>query len=364
MIEQSIENELKVEVEAEEDDGDVFAKFRIKSYPSDLPLFGIAKMHEDGDIVIPDYQRGFVWSIEQSSLLIDSFLCGLPIPPVFFYRDEDQKNVVIDGQQRIMSVVFYLNGFFGKENARGQRKVFRLSGDAISSSPHNGKSFVDLDVPSQRMLKQAVLRAMIIEQLDPQGETSSAYHIFERLNTGGTPLRPQEIRNCVFQGKFNDALKKANEDKNWRKILGKLDHDKRQKDVELLLRVFALAVSGDRYEKPMKEFLNVQMKKQNISKDNGEAKGFFKSFTKVADVVATSMGRAPFHLRGPLNGSALDSVMSVLIKNAHRLDGIDVKKRFDVLCTDDEFLESTWGKTTDTRTVRARLKKVEEVFFG
>jgi len=145
--------------------------------------------------------------------------------------------------------------------------VFRLSG-LSEESPYYNKRFEDLDEKAQRKLKQAVLRAVNIRQLSPVGESTSAYHIFERLNTGGTPLKPQEIRNCVFRGDFNKLLKKHNLDPNWRKILGKPLLDKHQKDVELLLRIFALVGAAKNYEKPMKEFLNKAMTKH----DSGDTK--------------------------------------------------------------------------------------------
>ena len=111
----------------------------------------------------------------------------------------------------------------------------------------------------QRKLKQSVLRAWNIKQLSPVGDSTSAYHIFERLNTGGTPLTSQEIRNCVFMGAFSNQLKEANKNKDWRSILGKPNMSRHQKDVEVLLRVFALVGNVDSYEKPMKEFLNRAM---------------------------------------------------------------------------------------------------------
>ncbi|WP_205119497.1 DUF262 domain-containing protein [Paramagnetospirillum kuznetsovii] len=88
-------DDLEVEVEPEDDT--VTVTYDIATYPSDFTLSGIAQMWKDGDIEIPDFQREFVWTIRQSSLLIDSFLCGLPVPPVFFYVDEENKNLVIDG---------------------------------------------------------------------------------------------------------------------------------------------------------------------------------------------------------------------------------------------------------------------------
>ena len=267
---------------------------------------------------------------------------------------------MIDGQQRILSVVFFFEEYFGKESTHGKRQVFRLTG-LDERSPYHKLRFSDLNEGDQRKLKQAVLRAVNIRQLSPVGESTSAYHIFERLNTGGTSLRPQEIRNCVFRGGFNKLLRHANEDENWRKILGKKYLDKRQKDVELLLRVFALTGAGDAYEKPMKEFLNVAMK-LNDSADTKKAKKFFDVFPKATARIIDELGPTPFHLRGPLNVSALDSVMSVIIEKYHSLDSVDLAAQYEMLVEDQDFDEYTRINTTDTKTVKDRINKVKDYF--
>ncbi len=82
------------------------------------------------------------------------------------------------------------------------------------------------------------------------------YLIFERLNTGGTQLSPMEIRKAVYHGRPYDFLANLNDDPDWRKILGQRGHDKRLKDVELVLRVLALSVGWRAYTKSMKGFLN------------------------------------------------------------------------------------------------------------
>ncbi len=344
-------------VDEEIDEESVTIDYDIASYPSDFTLSGIAQMWKDGDIIIPDYQREFVWSRRQSSLLIDSFLCGLPVPSVFFYVDENNKNLVIDGQQRILSIVFFFEGYFGKESMQGKRQVFRLSG-LDPKSPFYNMGFDNLSEGTQRKLKQSVLRAVNIRQLSPAGESTSAYHIFERLNTGGTPLKPQEIRNCVFRGGFNQKLKEANRNEHWRKILGKKYLDKHQKDVELLLRIFSLVGAVNEYEKPMKEFLNKAMKKN----DKGTTKKvtrFFDVFRIVSKAVVDTFGEKPFHLRGRLNVSALDSVMCVLIESFDNLSSLE-RSDFDKLLQDKEFIEHTSINTTDTKTVKDRINVVRK----
>lgn len=350
-----------LEIEDDIDDEEVSVIYDIASYPSDFTLAGIAQMWKDGDIEIPDFQREFVWTIKQSSLLIDSFLCGLPVPSVFFYIDEHNKNLVIDGQQRILSVVYFLDGYFGSESIQGKRQVFRLSG-LDERSPYFNKRFVDLEETDQRKLKQSVLRAVNIRQLNPTGEGTSAYHIFERLNTGGTPLKPQEIRNCVFRGALTSKLKEANKDRNWRKLLGKKLIDKHQKDVELLLRLFALVGAVDKYEKPMKEFLNSAMKR-HVDGTTKKAEIFFDAFPKATALVASALGEKPFNLRGPLNTSALDAVMCVVIEHPNQIKAAQLRERYEVLRKHPDFRDLTLLATTDTKTLRARVRLAREILL-
>jgi uncharacterized protein with ParB-like and HNH nuclease domain len=352
-----MEEELQIEPEDGLDD-DVPMSYDIATYPSDFTLAGISQMWKDGDITIPDFQREFVWSIKQASLLIDSFLRGLPVPPVFFYIGDDNKNLVIDGQQRTLSVVYFIEGYFGPEGAQGKRQVFRLKGLG-EKSPFNNKRFVDLTATDQRKLKQAVLRAVNIKQIKPVGNSTSAYHIFERLNTGGTPLTSQEIRNCVFMGSFSNQLKAANKDKNWRLILGKPHIDRHQKDVEILLRVFSLVGQVASYEKPMKEFLNKAMK-ENQKGDSQRVKRFMSRLPAVLELVVKTLGPKPFHLRGPLNASALDSILCVLIESHGAVSQKEFKTAFSQLLRDKNFQKYTQKGTTDAKTVQDRVDLVRQ----
>jgi hypothetical protein len=355
-------DEVPLNIEDETEDDDVPISYDIATYPSDFTLAGIAQMWKDDDISIPDFQREFVWSIKQASLLIDSFLRGLPVPPVFFYIGEDAKNLVIDGQQRILSVVYFLEGYFGTEGTHGRRQVFRLRGLG-EKSPFVNKRFIDLSAPDQRKLKQAVLRAVNIKQLSPVGDSTSTYHIFERLNTGGTPLTPQEIRNCVFMGSFSNQLKTANKDANWRSILGKKPIDRHQKDIEIMLRVFSLMGHVDEYEKPMKEFLNKAMK-ENQKGDSNRVKKFFSRLPGVLTTVIRAEGPKPFHLRGPLNASALDSILCVLLENPGKISPAKFHAGYSKLKKDKLFQRYTQKGTTDAKTIQDRVALVRKYLLA
>lgn len=352
---------LKTTEDEQQDDAVVHIQYDIASYPSDLTLRGIKQMWDSGSIVIPDFQRNFVWKIPQASLLIDSFLCGLPVPPVFFYISKENTHLVIDGQQRIMSIVFFLSGFFGPEDSKKRRQVFRLA--LGEGHPYNNMMFEDLDEADKRkLLDSTVLRAINIRQISPDDQGTSAYHIFERLNTGGTPLKPQEIRNCVYRGSFASALRNLNDDPNWRLLIGKPYPDKHQKDVELILRIFALAFYFERYEKPMKEFLNMAMAK-NQNNTTKQANSFIQLFPLVAEMLVQKLPEKPFNLRGPLNTSVLDSIFCTMLLRYFDVPE-DIAARYTELIQSDEFERLTTIGTTDVSTIEARFELVKNILFG
>jgi uncharacterized protein with ParB-like and HNH nuclease domain len=351
-----------LELEDEIDDDEVTIDYEIATYPADYTLSLIKTMWDDKDIEIPDYQREFVWTIKQASLLIDSFLRGLPVPSIFLYIDDEHKNLVIDGQQRILSVVFFMEGYFGKEGLSGKRTVFRLKGIG-ERNPNEGKTFNELSESDRRKIKQSTLRAVNIKQIHPVGESTCAYHIFERLNTGGTPLKPQEIRNCVFRGSLNKGLKALNGNSDWRMILNSKYPDKNQRDVELLLRLFALYSRPAEYDKPMKEFLNKTMKIYKSGNDL-KWKNFARAFPEACKTIANQLNDQPFHLRGRLNVSAMDSVLVTLIRNVDRIKKLDLDEVYKRLLEDPDFINLTTINTTDVKSVKDRLSLVQRFILG
>ena len=161
--------------------------YEISNFPSDLSLIEYHRKWKNGDIEIPDFQRNYVWNKRDASRLVESFLLGLPVPGVFLYkRRRDNKLLIIDGQQRITSIVRYIEGSFDD-------RIFRLSG--VKKAWEN-KAYTDLNDTERRCFENAILRATIIQQLNPDDE-SSIFHIFERLNTGGKNLNPMEVRRCA-----------------------------------------------------------------------------------------------------------------------------------------------------------------------
>ena len=137
-------SEVEIEYLTDDNTETSSVEFNIVVTSNDWTLEMLASKFQSGDIIIPDYQRKFVWDIRRASTLIESFAIGLPVPQVFFYENRDGELEVIDGQQRITSIAYFFEGFFGQEDANGNRKVFKLKG-LEQRRDLEGQSFAELE---------------------------------------------------------------------------------------------------------------------------------------------------------------------------------------------------------------------------
>ena len=339
------------EIQSEIDDADAHIPvYTIASYPTDPTLELLHIRWGRKEIEIPEFQRGWVWTKNQPSRLIESFLLGLPVPGIFLYREQSTQHLlVIDGQQRLRTIF----GFFDGVLPTGEDFYLR------EVDPRwEGKRFKDLSGSDQIRLRDAVLRATIIEQSDPN-DNSSKYHIFERLNTGGTQLNPQEIRNSLAHGPFNDMIVGLNEYPNWRRIFGGIGTNARLRDVELIVRFFALYEGSSSYTKPMKTFLNDFMKKHQGQTSPEPYKGLF---TGTVTKVLEALGPRPFHIKRGINAAVFDSVMIAFARS----DVVpqDIKSRWDDLLENPSFVAAISRGTTDESNVKNRIGLALHTLFS
>lgn len=196
--------------------------------------------YKENEIIKPELQRKYVWTPKEASRFIDSVLLGLPTPGIFLAKREDERLLIVDGYQRIMTVHDFLEGKFSDTG-----KDFELSNTKSIHTKWRGKNFSELEYEEQRKIKNALIHTVVFMQKHPKDDTGM-YQIFERINTTGKTLKPQEIRNCVYYGVFNKLLIEMNEYIVWRHLLGPIVPDSRMNDVELILRFFTLL---DLYDK-------------------------------------------------------------------------------------------------------------------
>ena len=358
MVQATESEELIVRDPAEGEKNEPPIEYLITVYPADFTLEVLYAKMKKGGIVFPEFQRNYVWNIRQASRLIESFIMGLPVPPIFLYTDETEKKIVIDGRQRLQSIRYFFDGVFGESDSNP--KVFRLDG-INEKSPLSKKRFVDLDSVIQERLQNAVLRTMVVTQHKPNDATSM-YHIFERLNTGGTKLTDQEVRNAVYYGDFSKFLNKINKYSNWRAILGKTNPDQKQKDTQLILRYMSLYHGSANYKKPMRDFLSKFMETHRYP-ENSFLEQEKCRFEKTCDLIIKHLGsKRPLNSSGPLNAAVFDAIFVAFAKNCNSIPE-DISGRIKSLVQNKEFIELVDSATTDPLTVNKRLRMANSTLF-
>ena len=279
----------------------------------------------------PKFQRGYVWSNRLASLLIESILLKIPIPPCYFSQNDEFELDVIDGQQRIYSIYRFLNNQFSLSGLKVLKEL-------------NGMLYHKLRRKQQLQIESHTLRSVVVTN---DSHPDIQFDVFERLNTNTMPLNAQELRNCVYRGNLNDLLGDLVTHKPWLQILGKKQSDKRLRDEELILRFMAFQILGiDSYKTPQKHWLNDAAK---IGRHFGDAKldelaRTWKSAINNSLIIfsSTECFRRPDQ-RGKktvINRALMDLVMNSLAKKPDPLvkeKAGEFKRAYDQLLQDDEF---------------------------
>lgn len=271
--------------------------FSISSWGADLSFRELIQRYEDDELVKPELQRHYVWDKSEASRFVDSILLGLPIPSIFLAQTKDERLLIIDGYQRIMTVRDYVKGVFSRDG-----KVFKLSRTEKINARWRGKAFTELSDADQRRIRNTTIHSIIFVQQEPSDGDTSLFQVFERINTSGRTLLPQEIRNCVAQGKFNDLLFELNKYDGWRKLLGIKESDPRMRDMEYILRFFALSSDyfneDDKERLSLKKFLDLYMK-TNKDLDSKKSDLLKNKFINAIDLIFESFGKKAFHNISP-----------------------------------------------------------------
>lgn len=357
---EQLEDEPQIHDEADEAEREAWEadpeipRYATSTYGVDYPVDALVRRltedysDDDFDIYIPPFQRGYVWSKPQADRFIESLLLGLPVPGIFLWKDpESQRLAIIDGSQRLRTLKYFYEGRIGSRN-------FAL-GQYIHSN-FAGKTYADLGSPDRRMLDDSIIHASVVRQEEPGEDHTSIFYIFQRINTGGSPAAPQEIRNAIYQGALNDMLERLNRDERWRSIYGGVSN--RLKDQELILRFLALHHASNYYKAPMKEFLNRFMAANRGANESKVAR-FESEFLAAIEIIAANIGKDAFKYDRQINAAVFDAVM---VGVARRLASAEVTSgtrfitQYRELLDNEQFQESTMRATSNEQSVGKRLQ--------
>jgi len=189
-------------IESEEEDyyadDDIY---NFNSWGADLSFRELIERYDNNELVKPELQRRYVWDKTEASRFIDSILLKLPVPSIFLAKQQNESLLIIDGWQRLKTVYDFVKGIYSQDN-----KVFKLSNSKKINDRWKGKAFGELSDTEQKRIRNTTIHAIIFVQTHPSEDDTGMYQVFERINTSGKTLLPQEIRNCVYQGKVNTML--------------------------------------------------------------------------------------------------------------------------------------------------------------
>jgi hypothetical protein len=236
----------------------------------------------------PDYQRGFVWKAERSARLIETVLGRRFVPPVVLHEQIDGIYDVIDGKQRLSTILAFL---LGEADAR----AFNLPLTAVRLNPESsddgevhplcGLRFIDLPPTEQRNFQHFGVDVKIVPA---QSGEDLVYDIYEDINSGADDLTPQQLRRAAFSSKYMKLVDTLRSNSDLLKIRDSSEVDKKEADGEMILRAFAFSnVKIADYKPPLKKFLNkdASYMKQVVLKDEKVLIKLKKEFETTVSVI-------------------------------------------------------------------------------
>ena len=373
----------------EEEEHEFPIEYTIITSPNDFNVKTLFDFVESGTVKLPGFQRNFVWDIKKASRLIESIIMGLPVPQLFFYQRARNEFLVIDGQQRLMTIYYFVKGRFPREEVRPQlRRMLDERGaippDILSSNAYfadfalklgahftgaanrlDGLTYAAFDDTERSDFNIRTIRTVVITQRDPKDNDSSMYEIFYRLNTGGVNLTPQEIRMSLYYSKFYDMLNIVNLDDRWRRLTRE-EPDLHKRDVEILLRGFAILTDLGTYKPPMVRFLNTFSEKSKKFSDEEISyyRALLEAFLEKCKDLPPQAFTSQF---GRFSTSMYEAIFTSACEDAFANRNTNVKPvnpdRLETLKHDGEFIGASQFQTTSKSNVELRLRKAREILF-
>jgi uncharacterized protein with ParB-like and HNH nuclease domain len=322
-------------------------------------IFEYLRQLEKGKITIqPDFQRKQVWNNAQKSKFIESIILNFPLPPIYLNETKESSYIVIDGLQRSTALQQFYTG------------QYALTG--IEALPkYNNYKFKDLPETLQSKFEDKKLTVFVLKPSTPM---IVIYDLFNRINTGGTQLNRQEVRNCIFIGKSTQLLRELSEEDYFKEAIDWGVKDTRMKDREVILRYLAFRwfdyqslYSGD-----MSDYVESAMKKIN-KKEELAIQEMKDDFKRVMEWSFEIWGVYNFRIptdqtRGTINTAILESVCNYLSSKDNdflEANRDTIRDNYTTLINNTTYFEAVTKSTGNKAKVLDRFSIAHEVLnFG
>ncbi|MFN5972676.1 MAG: DUF262 domain-containing protein [Microcystis sp.] len=342
----------------------------------DLSFGEIINLYSQKELIIqPDYQRLFRWSNQQKSRLIESILLELPIPQIFTIENPDGVLELIDGLQRVSSVIQFIDAEKLDFTDVEEKKLEPLQLEGCDQIPElNGKTFENLSLRLKLRIKRSSVRTVIIKR---QSKPFLRYEMFKRLNTGGSILSPQEIRNCSSrmvgeQGiQFYSFLQEKSSYSSFRNCTETLSPlEKEQKgDEELVLRFFAAKNAQDLFHGSVRDWLDSYMEQILLNKIIFDYEVEERDFNHIFDYLNRILGngsfvryrdhRAPIGALAPAYYEAVTIGVFQMLEQVQNIEDALVKDKIIQILQSEDFKKNI-GPGANTKTkLSNRIKNIQ-----
>ncbi|MGW8972682.1 DUF262 domain-containing protein [Streptomyces platensis] len=350
------------------------AEEALRYFGADFDVDGLVRRLENETFIIPTFeplaeaetegyegfQRGLVWKKKQMDRFVESVLLGYPVPGIFLVELPSRRYLVLDGQQRMTTLHSFRHG---KYPVKGGLRRFSLR---YVGTAYKNLTYADLPSELRLLFDNTFIQATIVV---PRGEAGkkAVYALFERINSGGTNLRPQQIRVALFAGDAVNFVRELNSNADWRMLFG--PHTRDLKDHELILRALSLleTVRGSKtFKPPMAKFLNEYLSAyaDTPPSDAGEIR---QEFTEACRLLREANPGA-LKLGGrQVNAAHTDAVLvglMVAISEGISIGVEQVRDALDSLVNNAQYRKAVSESTSHADQVKARIRYSIAAFEG
>ncbi len=315
----------------------------------------------------PDFQRLFRWNVYQRTRLIESILIGIPIPPIFVAENKDGVWEVVDGLQRLSTILSFIGLL--KPNPNGSpndnNNWIMDEGDLIKE--FEGLIYSNLPLKLQLNIKRASCRVEIIKW---NSDFDMRYELFNRLNTGGSELTDQEIRNCIFRGvsqDFNQFLKEVSQNVDFITLIQPTENQLQKLYLdELVLRFCSMIDTTETISDNLSIHMTNYMKEHVNNVNTNKIEELKKLFNRVINILKP-LGSTIFRGRNSIfSPSIYDCVMVGVASYIDDYEKINDSKRIieikDNLIATKDFSDATGNYTTSKARINKRITLAKEKF--
>ena len=351
---------------------------RLSTDRMDISFGELLNMYKVGELIIrPEYQRLFRWTGAQKTALIESILLGIPIPPIFVAEDENGVWELVDGLQRISTIISFFGDLDEKVLKAAADKTIDTDEDCMDNKNkwtlESGSLIDDLEgfdvdtLPKKYVIniKRAVCR---VEILRGESNTAMKYELFKRLNSGGSKLTAQEIRNAIYRGinpKLNTLTEELSKNELFKKLVS-LSEQKRQElyDQELILRFIAFLNKVDKRNSNMEKYLDEFM--ETAVKDaNFDLEYYRVVFIQTMEIISRVCGENVFRNERNLFVPAyFEGITIGVAQNFEKYEQSPelIVARVQQLKKDDTFKKYSGSASNSKSRIKNRLTRVNEIF--